>query len=341
LKPVLLEKVCGGRRLERLGKHVPPDVRVGESWEVADLAATSAGGAGGGAVRSVIANGPLAGRTLHDAIALWGERMIDPRLCGPDGSFPLLAKFLDAGEHLSVQVHPSPEFAARRPEAHLKTESWYVIEAEPQIGPDGRKQPAVIYKGVRPGTTREAFRAAVDAGTVVDLLIAEEARPGDCHTLPSGTCHALGAGVLVAEVQTPSDTTFRVYDWTREYGRAPRDLHLDEALECIDFGEAPRAMRAGMSPMGPTLVASTEFYTIDDVRAEGEDYPLGPGCAVIMVLRDGSATLECRLGRFEPLRLFCGASVVVPAACAETCVVRRGDRAHVLIARPTRPVQIA
>jgi hypothetical protein len=128
-EPILLEKVWGGRRLERYGKKLPPGKLIGESWEVADLPATSESGAGGGPARSVIANGALAGRTLHDALELWGEGLLGPKPPWPGGAYPLLVKFLDARENLSVQVHPSPAYAAAHPGAHLKTECWYVLQA--------------------------------------------------------------------------------------------------------------------------------------------------------------------------------------------------------------------
>ncbi|MFG0260002.1 MAG: type I phosphomannose isomerase catalytic subunit, partial [Phycisphaerales bacterium JB041] len=236
-EPILKAKVWGGRRLERLGKPLPAGVDVGESWEIADLASTSAGGGGGDAARSVISNGPLAGRTLHEAMDLWGERLLGRAARSAAGGFPLLVKFLDAREHLSVQVHPSPEYARAHPDAHLKTECWYVVDAEPG---------SVIYKGVRPGVTRTDFERALRAGQgggVVELLDAVPALVGDCHNLPSGTLHALGAGVLVAEVQTPSDTTFRVYDWAAEFGRAGRELHVEQALACIDFSPAAAGVR--------------------------------------------------------------------------------------------------
>lgn len=228
-RPALFPKVWGGDRLARFGKAVKPGDRVGESWELADLPGTSASGAGGGAVRSVIANGPLAGKTIHDAIDLWSDALLPRAALTPEGNFPLLIKFLDAREDLSVQVHPSPAYAAKHKDAHLKTECWYVLDAAPG---------SVIYKGVKAGVTREVFERALRAGDgrgVVDLLEAVPAVVGECHNLPSGTVHALGAGVLVAEVQTPSDTTFRVYDW----GRKGRELHSEQAMECIEWGPAP------------------------------------------------------------------------------------------------------
>src|SRR5206468_7075395 len=131
-------------------------------------------------------------------------------------------------EDLSVQVHPDEEYAREHPEAHLKTEAWYVIQHD---------RDARLFKGLRRGATRDQFGAAIERGQVEQHLQSIDAKIGDCHYLPSGTVHALGAGMLVAEVQTPSDTTFRVYDFNRvdpSTGK-PRKLHVTEALECIDF----------------------------------------------------------------------------------------------------------
>lgn len=227
--PIYKEKVWGERKLEQLGRALPgnSDTRIGESWELADLGQTSVSGGGGGAARSTITTGPFTGRTLHELITEYGKAITGDLPLTPDGSgggnFPLLVKFLDAGSNLSVQVHPNAAYAAAHDDAFLKSECWYVLAAD-----DG----AVIYKGVKQGTTPEQFRAAIQDGTVEDLLITVPVKPGDMHYVPSGTCHALGAGVLAAEVQTPSDTTFRVYDW----GRTGRELHIEQAMQCIHLG---------------------------------------------------------------------------------------------------------
>ncbi|MEM9414633.1 MAG: type I phosphomannose isomerase catalytic subunit [Planctomycetota bacterium] len=229
-EPIYKEKVWGGRAFERLGRTLPgdADTPIGESWELVDLASTSASGGGGNAEHSVIANGPLAGTSI-DALIDEHQSRITGDIAGATAAFPLLIKYLDASENLSVQVHPSPEYAAVHPEAHLKSEAWYIVDAKPG---------AVIYKGLKPGVDADQFRAALAANhddAVLPLLNTVPVAAGDCHYLPSGTCHALGAGVLVAEVQTPSDTTFRVYDW----GRTHRELHVDQAIACIDFESAP------------------------------------------------------------------------------------------------------
>lgn len=229
-EPIYLPKVWGGRSLTALGRSLPGSAAegIGESWEIADLPGTSTSGAGGGAMRSRVAHGPLAGRSLHDLIQQFGPRLLGSVRPTDDGDFPLLVKYLDARQNLSVQVHPSEAYAACHPEAHLKCEAWYILDAKPG---------AVIYKGVRDGVSADQFRRAIADGSVEKLLIHVPARIGDCHYLPTGTCHALGAGIVVAEVQTPSDTTFRVYDW----GRTGRELHTEPALQCITFGPAHTA----------------------------------------------------------------------------------------------------
>lgn len=261
-EPIYKEKVWGGRTLERLGRILPggSETRIGESWELADLGQTAASGGGGGAEHSRIANGPLAGRTLHELMRARGPALMGDLAPNDFGEFPLLLKFLDARENLSVQVHPSPEYAAAHPEAHLKSEAWYVVDAEPG---------AAIYKGLKPGTDEAQLREAIARDAVEPLLLRVPVQPGDCHYLPSGTCHALGAGVVVAEVQTPSDTTFRVYDW----GRTGRELHVDQAMRCIHFGPPDvegherRSRIAGQSTTLTHLVR-TEYFRIDRVEAQ-------------------------------------------------------------------------
>jgi len=331
--PILLPKVWGGCRLAAFGKGVQPGDRIGESWEVADMAATSASGAGGGAVISTIARGPLAGRTLRDALMLWGDFLPADRR-GSGGAFPLLIKFLDARENLSVQVHPNPAFVAAHPEAHLKTECWFVVAHEPG---------AVIYKGLRPGVDRSQIEEVVrtNPSGIVGLLEAVPAVVGECHNLPSGTVHALGAGVLVVEVQTASDTTFRVFDW----GRTQRPLHAREALDCMEFAPASKALNMAKNPTsggggggggGGGDVLSTEFFRVWRVSTSDEnDAPVGhgSGCFALTVIK-GRGSLFSDDGEYEPQPLSTGLTVVVPAQVAHaSCVVAdQNSRIECLIA---------
>ncbi|MEN0021197.1 MAG: type I phosphomannose isomerase catalytic subunit [Planctomycetota bacterium] len=327
-EPILKEKVWGGRRLSSLGKTLPTDDGrlVGESWEIADLASTDPGGGGGESARSVISNGVMAGQTLAAAIDAHGTDLLgDVSLTG-DGGFPLLVKYLDAREHLSVQVHPSPAYAAAHADAHLKTECWYVVQAEP-----GSK----LFVGIDADVSADDFRAHIEAGTVADVLIEVDAVPGEMHLLPSGTCHALGAGVLVAEVQTPSDTTYRVYDWTKEYARPERTLHIEQALACIDFGpgaaSAPEPVRLGSSDREGRLT-TTEYFAVDELRLMSATRPLGASSdgPVVLMAIDGSGVLQAGDGSFDDVRFSPGTTVLVPAACVAKAVLSGGPSTKLL-----------
>ncbi len=308
LAPALLDKVWGGDRLARFNKPVAPGARVGESWELADMASTSASGAGGGAQRSRISSGPLAGLTLHDALERWGAALLGTTPRSEEGGFPLLVKFLDAREHLSVQVHPSPAYAAAHAGAKLKTECWYILDALPG---------AVIYKGLKPGVTLAQLREAIVRGDVPAVMQAVPAAVGDCHNLPSGTVHALGAGVLAAEVQTPSDTTFRVYDWEKELGRKGREMHVEQALACILPDAPPAARRLGEREMQTELV-TTPFFRVFEHRVAGNVRFEAGRCQVVTVL-SGEARLRWggtgNTGE-ETLALPLGQTAVIPAALA-------------------------
>jgi mannose-6-phosphate isomerase len=287
-EPIYKAKVWGGRRLaEQFGRDLPGDEMIGESWELVDLGETSVSGGGGGAERSDIANGPLAGRTIHDAMVKHGPQLMGLLAPTDDGGFPLLVKFLDAGANLSVQVHPSEDYARQNAGAFLKSEAWYIVAAEPG---------AVIYKGVKQGTTPDQFRRALRDNTVEDLLIKVEVHPGDMHYLPSGTCHALGAGIMVAEVQTPSDTTFRVYDW----GRTGRELHIEQAMECIHFGPAETARYEPGTKIENenTLVEAMvrcEHFHVDRVTMPA-DYGqrLSDAQPVVWMVLEGAGRITCR-----------------------------------------------
>ena len=308
LEPIYKEKVWGGRALERFGRKLPggPDVGIGESWELADLDTTSPSGGGGEGAFSRIRNGPLQERFLRDVVADFGGKVSGKLRLSLSWEFPLLLKYLDARENLSVQVHPSPAYAKAHPEAHLKSEAWYIVDAEPGT---------VIYKGVREGTTREAFARAIEDGTVEELLIAVPARPGECHYLPSGTCHALGGGILVAEIQTPSDTTFRVFDW----GRTDRELHVEQALECIDFGPTDAsAFEPGTeSVRGSTRarhLVSCEHFDVHHLAVPaGSEYEVVSDAPVAIMMLDGVG--EVRWGSSgQSRRVTGGDTMLLPAA---------------------------
>ncbi|MFQ5426251.1 MAG: type I phosphomannose isomerase catalytic subunit [Gaiellales bacterium] len=306
LVPILKEKVWGGRSLAEYGKPLPEGRRIGESWELADLARTQKSGGGGGEARSRIANGPLSGSTLHDAVQMWG-----PELLGADSAaveFPLLVKYLDAHEHLSVQVHPTAPYAAAHADALVKFESWFVLDAVPG---------AVLFAGLADGVSPNDVVTAAQDGTVVKLLRRVPAIPGECHRLPSGTVHALGAGVVAAEIQMPSDTTFRIYDWHEEYGRTGRPLHLEAALESMRVGAAPPPRRLEHGA-GAGLLVATEHFWVWQLRPErgGVTESAGGACWRVLMVIDGSLEARAGGGTTGTIALARGDTALVPACLA-------------------------
>ncbi len=223
-EPIFMERIWGGRRLEsEFGKRLPTQKRIGESWEIVDRPET----------QSVVVNGPLHGKTLHE---LWTQDRSEIFGNVPDASrFPLLVKLLDAHEKLSLQVHP-PEKIASKLGGEPKTEFWYVAAADPG---------AELYLGFREPITRDQFEKALRDGTAAAHVHKIRVKSGDAMFLPAGRLHALGAGNLLIEIQQNSDTTYRVFDWNRGDDKGTqRQLHIDQALQCIDFTDVrPRLLR--------------------------------------------------------------------------------------------------
>ena len=307
---ILKEKIWGGQRLAALGKlahdergDALADARIGEAWELADLDQTAVDGGGGGQARSAIANGPMRGLSVRDAITAMGSNLMGQARTTPHGGFPLLVKFLDANEPLSVQVHPSPSYAQAHPEAHLKTESWYIVQADPG---------AVIYKGLKPGVTRPDLEGHVRAGTVEQAMQAVPARAGDFHHLPSGIAHALGAGIVVAEVQTPSDTTFRLFDW----GRTNRTMHIEQALACIDFNESTSVDAVRSDGRERSLLHDAGHFEVRELRREGDrvyEHDTSADLPVVFMCINGKGRFEATDEGFEPVAFHAGQTVLVPA----------------------------
>ena len=307
LEPILVEKPWGGRRLEALGKQLPGDRYFGESWEVADLPDLVVQAPHLG--RTQVRNGLHAGRTLQSLIAEFGSDLLGPASATKTGDFPLLVKYLDAREHLSVQVHPNAEYVERDPGARLKTESWYIVAADPG---------AVLYLGFCEGVSAEMVQEAVGTPNMVGLLRTLPAVPGGFVHVPAGTAHALGAGVLVAEIQTPSDTTFRMYDWTEEYSRPERSMHLGAGLAAIDLGQRPELVEP-RTGSGSRMLISNQFYWVRETS--GSNRLMLGSSTDARVLSVISGLLRVFWGDGESLLLEAGGTVVLPAARIAEVVV--------------------
>jgi len=216
---VLKEKVWGGNALEkRYNKKTEGSEKIGESWELSAVADN----------QSVISNGFLAGNNIEEIIEVYMGDITGDTIFEKFGNeFPLLIKFIEAREDLSIQVHPGNELAKKRHSAYGKTEMWYILESE-----KGSK----IYTGFREGITKEKYEATLTGGTLADLLNVENPEAGDTFFTPAGRVHAIGAGTVLVEIQQTSDITYRIFDWNRKNtGKEKRELHTELALEAIDF----------------------------------------------------------------------------------------------------------
>jgi len=299
-KSIYKERIWGGRALHTVfGKDLPENLKIGESWELVDLPED----------KSVVSNGPLAGKTLRDVVTEHTEALTgQPDFPQP---FPLLIKFLDAQDVLSVQVHPDQATCDRTGQGDPKTECWYVMHAEPD---------ACIYKGLVPGVTKAQFKDAIQNGTVEELLIKIPVQVGECHFLPTGTVHAIGAGLLIAEIQQPSDTTYRVFDWNRVDGQGQgRELHVDLATESIHFDTSPEDLT--VSSIG--RLVDCEFFKVDKGhQMPGTEMLVSSGKLKLHVILSGLG--EYTAQNHDPVTFNAGDTVVLPA-CYEGVMHSQGD----------------
>jgi len=222
---VLKEKVWGGNRLaSAFNKKSDDSLKIGESWELSAVAD----------YQSVISNGFLAGNNIEEIIEVYMGDITGDSVYEKFGNeFPLLIKFIEAQQDLSVQVHPNDALAKKRHKAYGKTEMWYILE---------NKKDAKIYTGFKDGVTKEIYEKAVIEGAIEDLLNVESVEPGDTFFTPAGRVHAIGAGIVLVEIQQTSDITYRIFDWNRKgTGKEKRELHTDLALDAIDFAQTGKS----------------------------------------------------------------------------------------------------
>jgi mannose-6-phosphate isomerase len=272
-QPIFKERVWGGRALERLyRKNLPPKVPIGESWEISDRPGDI----------SIIANGPLAGKDLHWLMANH-ERELLGQSKSANGRFPLLIKILDAQEKLSLQVHP-PAHKAAELRGEPKTEAWYIADATPR---------AELYVGLKHGTTRSHFEKKVTTGDIAECFHRVPVKAGDTMFLPSGRVHAIGAGLVIFEIQQNSDTTYRVFDWNRVgLDGKPRELHVPESLASIDFDDFEPALVSAEHVENGNVknrnLVSNSLFEIDEFHASaGSETSVPSGKARIVAAVNG------------------------------------------------------
>jgi mannose-6-phosphate isomerase len=312
--PLFRSYIWGGNRLAtQLGKTPPNEGIWAESWEVIDHPDAE----------SVVANGPLAGQTIRSLMSSFPAEMMGSSPDSRDSAerFPILLKYLDCQRDLSVQVHPNDEYGAKMPKPDRgKTEAWYVIDAEPG---------AILYAGLKAGVTREDLIRSLAAGTTADLLHVLKPRAGDCVFIPAGTVHALGAGLLVAEIQQASDCTFRLFDWNRvDRDGKPRELHIEQALEVIDVDSGPREfVRPKDESTGWRTLVECDKFCLYEAK-EPRHYAIPAGQVALLTVPRGQAALQYG-SHNESLRR--GETLFLPAS-KEPIELELGSNAVALLA---------
>lgn len=305
-EPFFRDYLWGGRNLESvLGKPIPEAGVWAESWEMIDHPEH----------QSVVSNGNLAGKSLRDIANsspdwLLGSKGIDST------SLPLLLKYLDCQRVLSVQVHPNDEYGLTMSPPDLgKTEAWYIISAEPG---------AKLYAGLKPDVDRVTLREHIDNGTVEDCLHVIEPKAGDCVFIPAGTVHALGAGLLVAEIQQASNTTFRLHDWNRvDADGNPRPLHISQALEVVDFESGPRPIQTprATDETGREQLVNCDKFVLDRIHTNFAGTIAGDSKFHLLTAPHGGVTLAWNEnGTSGDETLEVGQSVLIPASMSGVSV---------------------
>lgn len=303
--PILKDKIWGGTRLGEVLKKKNASSKCGESWEIS----------GYGNDISVVSNGIYTGKKLTDLIAKYKGKLLGESVYKRfKKNFPLLIKFIDANDDLSVQVHPNDKMAKERHKSFGKTEMWYVMESNP-----GSK----LISGFNQPMTPQRLLKHVNDKKVVDVLNFEETTPGDVFFLPSGRIHAIGSGILLAEIQQSSDTTYRVYDWDRvdDQGK-PRELHLDLSLEAIDY-EFHGNYRENYTEVenGTAKIVQCHYFTVNLINCEMpvlKNYN-AIDSFVIFISVKGSVDLDCGInGKITIKR---GESILLPALIKEITII--------------------
>lgn len=313
-QPIFKDYIWGGERLEPiLGKKTGPGIWA-ESWEIVDHAEN----------QSVVRDGPWQGMTLRQLLESNGSDVLGARVFAELSNenlptnlrnrFPLLLKFLDASRVLSVQVHPDDKMGATLSPPDLgKTEAWYVVDALPD---------AEIFAGLKPGVTREKLQLAIQNGNTESLLHRFTPQAGDCVFIRAGTVHAIGAGLLVCEIQQASNTTFRLFDWNRVGNDGePRALHIEKGLDAIDFEHGPiQPISYSESDSNVNLISCDKFV-LNRLRLSEPTQVGEAGRFSILAVIDGELSLQDDPCQAPMVR---GQTALLPACCGPiACDVKK------------------
>jgi len=297
-QPEFKERVWGGRALEQFGL-TPPEGHIGEGWMIADHPNGT----------TKVINGELAGKGLDEVREQLGTSWLGTKgVSEKGGRFPLLIKLLDCNDDLSVQVHPTDDYEALPPGELGKTEMWYVLDAKPG---------AHIIYGLNEGVDRAVLKEALENGTVMDTLRQVPVEAGDTFFIPAGTVHALCAGVVVAEIQQNSDTTYRIYDYNRPgLDGQPRELHVEDSLNVTAYeGAGATTMKTNNATPGEWLkLAECPYFVVEKgIVTDRWELSTQADSFTILVVCEGNGTLEWDNDAQEKIELSAGQCYLLPA----------------------------
>ncbi|REE01596.1 type I phosphomannose isomerase catalytic subunit [Marinoscillum furvescens] len=297
-KTIFKDKIWGGQKIKSiLGKDFSPLPNCGETWELSGVKGNI----------SEVTNGELAGKLLTDVIAASPKELLGERIHSTYGEeFPLLIKFIDAADDLSIQVHPDDELAQKRHNSFGKTEMWYIMQAD---------EGATLISGFNQDLDKESYKKYFDEGKLNDILNREEANAGDVFFLPAGRVHTIGKGLLLAEIQQTSDVTYRIYDFDRTDAEGnKRELHLEESLDAIDYKKYDQYKTPYLDKQDERVgIVSCQYFSTNKLHLT-ENFAVdhsGLDCFKIYICLDGKATVAFDGGK-ESLAM--GDVVLVPAS---------------------------
>jgi mannose-6-phosphate isomerase len=318
-QPIFKERVWGGRELEKLyGKKIPAGQPIGEAWEISDRPDDE----------SVVANGPLAGKSLRWLMAHHAPEILGDAKAAAGNRFPILCKILDAREKLSLQVHP-PAHKAAELRGEPKTEMWFIADAAPD---------ASLYVGLKRGVSRTEFEQKISDGSVADCFHKIPVRAGDTMFLPSGRVHAIGDGLVIFEIQQNSDTTYRVFDWDRlGLDGKPREMHVAQSLASIDFNDfepklVPANYQQGSNFKFRQLVEDP-LFNVQEMQVDTATSILfnGGHTQIITLIKGLARVLDCESG--VGIELKAGQFCLIPA-CLKKIEITTHPQTNFLRVKP-------
>lgn len=305
--PVFKERLWGGSKLRTvLGKACKGD-RIGESWELSGVSGDV----------SVVENGIYAGTDLNTLIATYGKELLGNAVMNRFGSeFPVLIKFIDAREDLSIQLHPDDALARKRHNSFGKTEMWHIMDADPG---------ASLIVGFNRDVTQEEYQTALAEGKLTELLHYQEVVAGDGFFINAGKIHAIGSGILLAEIQQTSDVTYRVYDFDRRDAAGNlRELHTELALEAMDFKKRDDFwLDYNRNALGEQLLADTAYFTTRHLNLYEDTVRLlsDRDSFTVLICVEGSAEVVLQDGKETISR---GQTLLIPAVASEATIYTEG-----------------